>query len=282
MAKTTQPPTRPESARAAEREATSRPPDRRPPGDRAVDRPDVPLDGGRQRDRAGEAAPAGTGRVAVPPGLAGDRARETAPAATGVETVPPALPGPRLFGARVRGRHRRPRPRKVLFAVGGLALAAGALSVVRMVPGPGSGVPGTAGAEPREDVGGGVSDGATNAAGTLPAALGVSPSATSVMGGVSATPTAGPSLASGPATSAATPAPEASATPGTPDPPDMTTIPEAPNTPAPSTAAPRPPATTPAAPHPGRSTSPSSPAPQPGEPGLCVPVVGLCVGPLGH
>lgn len=279
MAKTTQPPTRPESARAAEREATSRPPDRRPPGDRAVDRPDVPLDGGRQRDRAGEAAPAGTGRVAVPPGLAGDRARETAPAATGVETVPPALPGPRLFGARVRGRHRRPRPRKVLFAVGGLALAAGALSVVRMVPGPGSGVPGTAGAEPREDVGGGVSDGATNAAATLPAALGVSPSATSVMGGVSATPTTGSKVVTMP-TATASPSATPSAAAVTPT-TDTTTIPEAPNTPAPTATAPHPPASAPATPRPtpSRTTSPS-PTQQPTRPGLCVPIVGLCVGPL--
>ncbi|MFF4904523.1 hypothetical protein ACFY2T_06645, partial [Streptomyces sp. NPDC001260] len=210
------------------------------------------------------------------------RSRTAAPAHPAAETVPVVIPGPRLFGGRVRGRHRRPRSRKVLFAVGGLALAAGALSIVRMVPGPGSGVPGTTEAEPREDVGGGVSDGATNAAATIPAALGVSPSATSVMGGVSATPTTDPTSASAPVTSAATPTPGASTPPGTPDTPDMTTIPEAPNTPAPSTAAHRPPATTPAAPHPGHGTSPSSPAPQPGEPGLCVPVVGLCVGPLGH
>lgn len=54
-----------------------------------------------------------------------------------------------------RGRHRRPRPRKVLLAAGGLALAAGALSVVRLLPGPGGDVGGVrAGAEPRVESGG--------------------------------------------------------------------------------------------------------------------------------
>jgi hypothetical protein len=50
-------------------------------------------------------------------------------------TTPPDTPGPRLFGSR--SRHRRPRPRKVLLAAGGLALAAGALSLVRLMPDPG-------------------------------------------------------------------------------------------------------------------------------------------------
>ncbi|MGQ4425417.1 hypothetical protein ACN6LL_008214, partial [Streptomyces violaceoruber] len=54
-----------------------------------------------------------------------------------------------------RGRHRRPRPRKVLLAAGGLALAAGALSVVRLLPGPGGDTGGVrAGAEPRVESGG--------------------------------------------------------------------------------------------------------------------------------
>ncbi|MYW45496.1 hypothetical protein GT346_19740, partial [Streptomyces sp. SID161] len=47
-----------------------------------------------------------------------------------------------------RGRHRRPRPRRVLFAAGGLALAAGVLSLVRITPESGVGAPGTAEAEP--------------------------------------------------------------------------------------------------------------------------------------
>lgn len=54
-----------------------------------------------------------------------------------------------------RGRHRRPRPRKVLLAAGSLALAAGALSVVRLLPGPGGDTGGVrAGAEPRVESGG--------------------------------------------------------------------------------------------------------------------------------
>ncbi|PNG16182.1 hypothetical protein C1J00_43420, partial [Streptomyces cahuitamycinicus] len=39
--------------------------------------------------------------------------------------------------SRARGRHRKPRPRKVLLAAGGLALAAGALSLLRLTSGPG-------------------------------------------------------------------------------------------------------------------------------------------------
>ncbi|TLS41030.1 hypothetical protein FE633_38160, partial [Streptomyces montanus] len=35
-----------------------------------------------------------------------------------------------------RGRHRKPRPRRALFAVGGLALAAGALTLLRPAAGP--------------------------------------------------------------------------------------------------------------------------------------------------
>ncbi|MDX5568842.1 hypothetical protein PYK79_43700, partial [Streptomyces sp. ID05-04B] len=54
---------------------------------------------------------------------------------------------------RARGRHRRPRPRKVLFAVGGLALAAGVLSLLRPTPDTGgAGALGTAEAEPRPDL----------------------------------------------------------------------------------------------------------------------------------
>ncbi|MYQ44669.1 hypothetical protein GTW40_06235, partial [Streptomyces sp. SID4985] len=54
-----------------------------------------------------------------------------------------AVPPPR------RGRHRRPRPRKVLLAAGGLALAAGVLSLVRVAPESGLAGPATAEAEPQ-------------------------------------------------------------------------------------------------------------------------------------
>ena len=83
-------------------------------------------------------------------------------------SVPDAVPQ-RLFGSR--GRHRRPRPRKILLAVGGLAVAAGALSLVRMAPegALGGGGLGTAEAEPRLDDphAGSGTDRATNAAATI-------------------------------------------------------------------------------------------------------------------
>src|SRR5690349_20801821 len=61
------------------------------------------------------------------------------------EDAAPDGRGGGLWVPRPRGRHRRPRPRKVLFAAGGLALAAGVLSLVRLSPDPGgAGGPGTA------------------------------------------------------------------------------------------------------------------------------------------
>ncbi|MBC2900860.1 hypothetical protein [Streptomyces cupreus] len=183
----------------------------------------------------------------------------------------------RLFGPR--GRHRRPRPRKVLLAAGGLALAAGALSLVRLTPESGLGGLGTPGAEPRLDPSGDstpATDRATNAAATVGETPQVSPSATTVMGGLSATPTAPPRLVS--TTSPTT-------TPASPRDP-ATTIPEAPNTitpqPQPTTTTPQPPV---AAPTPAPSGPPNTPGPQPSPspsdpPGVCVPIIGLCVDPL--
>jgi hypothetical protein len=183
-----------------------------------------------------------------------------------------------------RGRHRRPRPRKVLFAVGGLALAAGALSLVRMAPESGvGGIGGTAEADPRQDGGPGIAR-SGNTAATVEAVPRVSRSAASVLGGVSATPTAGASVLPLPATTTTTttsPGDSTAATTGT------TTVPQAPNAPTATTTV-RPPATTAPAPRPtpapGRTTPP--PAPRPSHthdedgPGLCLPVVGLCVGAL--
>ncbi len=181
----------------------------------------------------------------------------------------------RLFGPR--GRHRRPRPRKVLLAAGGLALAAGALSLVRLTPESGLGGLGTPEAEPWLDPSGDstpTTDRATNAAATVgKAAPQVSPSATTVMGGLSATPTAAP------------PSLAATTAPASPQDP-ATTIPEAPNTTAPQPR-PTPPATTPPAQPPAAAPSgpPTTPAPQPSpspsdRPGVCVPIIGLCVDPL--
>jgi hypothetical protein len=186
----------------------------------------------------------------------------------------PAEPSDGPSGIR-RGRHRKPRPRKVLLAAGGLALAAGVLSLVRLSPESGVGAPGTAEAEPRVDPGG-VTDRSANTAATAagPTAL---PSATSVMGGRSSTPAAGTS-----------PAPSAKGTSSTSsgDTSVPTTIPtgapsapgSTPHAPA-TTSAPRPNPTT-TAPAPAPTPSHSTAPPAPGG-GLCLPVVGLCVDVLG-
>ncbi|SOD84186.1 hypothetical protein [Streptomyces sp. Ag109_G2-15] len=195
--------------------------------------------------------------ISAQPGTA-----ETDQQAEPAETAHPVLTGIR------RGRHRKPRPRKVLMAAGGLALAAGVLSLVRVAPESGVGAPGTAEAEPRLDPGGTTEHAPETAAtdDTAPTAL---PSATSVMGGVSAVPTTT-------ATTSPTPSATPTTLPGGTDIP--TTIPTgAPQpTSTPSTTAPRPSPTTPT---PTRTPTPtpshSTPAPEPG--GVCVPVISLCV-----
>ncbi|MER6417279.1 hypothetical protein [Streptomyces sp. NPDC001137] len=174
-----------------------------------------------------------------------------------------------------RGRHRRPRPRKLLFAVSGLALAAGALSLVRVAPDSGSAGLGTTEADPHQDPATDTEQSTTTVAAAETAAR-VSPSATYAMGGANTTPTA-PSTLVRPEKAA--PSPSVAPTAGT------TTIPVTPNAPAPTTPQ-QPPTTAPAprpTPTPDRTTPP--PAPQPGEtnePGLCVPAVGLCVDSLAR
>ncbi|MEV0486306.1 hypothetical protein AB0I69_37650 [Streptomyces sp. NPDC050508] len=196
-----------------------------------------------------------------------ERAEDTA------DIEPPPLP------RSPRGRHRRPRPRKILFAVGGLAVAAGVLSLVRLTPESGVGGLGTAEADPRPDPGTGTGDGTdrpANAAATISADPTAIPSATSVMGGVSATPT----MTSGVVpTPYATAAPTAAADPTTiPETATATTPPPAPQEPAPhrtSTTAPAPASTPTPTPTPSRTAN--SPAPAPSRPSLCVPIIGLCV-----
>ncbi|MFF7971827.1 hypothetical protein [Streptomyces sp. NPDC007905] len=168
--------------------------------------------------------------------------------------------------AAARGRHRKPRPRKILLAAGGLALVAGVLSLVRVAPETRVGAPGTAEAEPRLDPTGDVTDSSAAPQGSDPTAP---PSATSVMGGVSAAPTTG----------RATPTPSATPTslPGSTGVP--TTIPTGTPRPTstPTTTGPRPATTTPT---PARTPTPtpshSTTAPAPGGE-ACVPVIGLCV-----
>ncbi|MER5543354.1 hypothetical protein ABT072_13115 [Streptomyces sp. NPDC002589] len=164
-----------------------------------------------------------------------------------------------------RGRHRKPRPRKVLLAAGGLALAAGVLSLVRVTPDPGAGSPGTAEAEPR--LGTSTSDGGTDhpantaaTAATAPTAL---PSATSAMGGRSLAPTTGTRPRTPPAPSAGTTTPPPTTLPS--GPPATT-----PHSPEPTSAPPTP-RPTPTTPAPSHSTTP------PGPGGLCVPMLGICV-----
>ncbi|MER7835408.1 hypothetical protein ABTY98_05705 [Streptomyces sp. NPDC096040] len=170
-----------------------------------------------------------------------------------------------------RGRHRKPRPRKVLFAAGGLALAAGVLSLVRMVPEGGVGTPGTAEAEPRLDPTSDANERSANAAATVGSVPTATSSQATVMGGASPTPTA---------TRTATPSTSASVSPtalpgGVTVPTTIPTGPARPvgTSPAPATSAPA----TPPAP-----TPPPTPSPithQPGS-GVCLPIVGLCVDPL--
>ncbi|MFG1672351.1 hypothetical protein [Streptomyces sp. Y7] len=194
--------------------------------------------------------------------------------------VPAGVPAvTRLFGPR--GRHRRPRPRKVLLAAGGLALAAGALSLVRMAPDSGVGGLGATESDPAAAPGSDAEpDRSTNAAATLPPTNPrATPSATSAMGGLGTAPTTDSIVVPTPTRNATTAprfpggatAPTAPGTqPDTPAPEPATTAPQAP----------RP--TSPPAETPGRP--PTSPPPaQPTHPddnSVCIPIIGLCVDPL--
>ena len=171
--------------------------------------------------------------------------------------------GPLWF--RPAGRHRKPRHRRLALAVGGFALAAGALSLVRLAPESVTGGGGTAEAEPRIDA----SDTAATVGGA-PSKGAAGPSTATLRGRASAVPSV-PGDA-GPSARSSTPAPRVT------DP--ATGIPEAPSTPT-APRIPQPPATTRAAPPSVPSptaTTQAPPAPASSGPaGLCVPLVGLCV-----
>ncbi|WP_369391525.1 hypothetical protein AB5J72_30855 [Streptomyces sp. CG1] len=170
-----------------------------------------------------------------------------------------------------RGRHRKPRPRKVLLAAGGLALAAGVLSLVRVTPDPGAGSPGTAEAEPRLGASDNATDHATNTAATTPTVPTAPPSATSAMGGRSLAPTTTGRAGTGtePGTPSSRTATPAALPSGPASAPGTNRQPSEPASTAPPTTRPTPTAPAPA---PSHSTTP----PDPG--GLCVPVLGICVG----
>ncbi|WP_329553206.1 hypothetical protein [Streptomyces sp. NBC_00696] len=188
------------------------------------------------------------------------------------EEIAPPLP---------RGRHRRPRPRKILLAVGGLAVAAGVLSLVRLAPESGVGGLGTAEAEPSPDATRSA-DRPANAAATIradPSAIPSTipttfPSATSAMGGESATPTT---------TSGVVPTPYATTahTPAEVHPPAVPETPAA-ATPPPEAPAPHPTSSTAPDPTPTPSRPANSPSPAPSRPRLCVPIIGLCVDGLAN
>ncbi|SOE30055.1 hypothetical protein [Streptomyces sp. OK228] len=233
----------------------------------------------------GTREPGGTAtRPALRP-VGGDRTPAGRPAA---DPAPAASPSASLAEGEAvgplrerggRGRHRKPRPRRALFAVGGLALAAGALSLARMAPesvvGGGSG---NTEAEPRP---GAATDEALDAAPTVwavPSAHPASPGSTGAQGGASATPTSGvspaptaPSTAASPSATATIPSARASAPVGSV--PDTTGIPTAP------VVVPSQPHTRPT-PAPSPTTHTPAPAPTQNPPGLCVPIVGICVNDL--
>ncbi|MFD5630577.1 hypothetical protein [Streptomyces sp. NPDC127072] len=159
----------------------------------------------------------------------------------------------------------------------GLALAAGALGVVRMSPESVVGAMGSPDAEPTTGTGTDTAGNAAATVGPVPSGRPVSATTPAVMGRESALPPVGVSLAP---TSAPTPT-RFVAAPSTPvrvpvrGTPDATGIPAAPAAPAPVPTVSRPPAAMTAAPVPSATTPTADPRPRP--PGLCVPVIGLCV-----
>ncbi|AWE54740.1 hypothetical protein DC008_21995 [Streptomyces nigra] len=171
-----------------------------------------------------------------------------------------------------------------------MALAAGALSLVRLAPE--TGIPGLGPAEPADvpelaidtDDPGTGQDRSTRAAATLAPSdrAHPSPSATSAMGGQGTTPAGGSILVPTPSATAAQP--EAPGSTGdAPAPVHPPHIP--PGTGSGTTEPSRPAPTTPAQPPPApRPSASQTPAPQPSEPddhGICVPVIGLCVDLFG-
>lgn len=171
-----------------------------------------------------------------------------------------------------RGRHRRPRPRKALLTAGGLALAAGVLSLVRLAsPDSGNGSAGVTAAGPSPDAAvDSEHEQATNTSATAPAPLG-RPSAFPTHGTTHTIPV--PSSSNAAAQPYAPPPPSGKAT-TVPDAPDASTTPGSTSRPAPPQG---PPTTSPTPP-----PNPGTPTPQPDDPGLCLPVIDLCLGPLGQ
>lgn len=190
--------------------------------------------------------------------------------------------GGRWWNRPWRGRHRRPRGRGARYAVGGLVLVAGAFEVAYLIAGASvSGGGGDAGglgaAEAPSRPPGGGSGAAGRPSEVGSAGPGVRPSATSLLlTGTSPLPTAD-TPSSPPLAPAATPTPQIPGT--TPRPPAGSDGGESRPTGAPTGTAGATPGTG------GTASPPDSPPRQDGSgsgSGLCVPVVGVCVDPLGH
>jgi hypothetical protein len=192
-----------------------------------------------------------------------------------------------------RGRHRKPRPHRALLTVGGLALAAGALSLLRLGSAPSGEGGGVEAMDIEPSVAGSAEstaqDNAATAVSGAPTA-GASPSATTTVGRGGTTPASGQAGQTGEAgkagkaRKAGEPRQEQAGRAGQAGQ-------AAPSGTRPATAppgaarGPRPIATTPPAetrptrqpaPRPPAATPPK-PAPNPKPPGLCVPIVGLCL-----
>ncbi|MEV2236059.1 hypothetical protein AB0H69_46955 [Streptomyces phaeochromogenes] len=220
--------------------------------------------------------------------------------ATKPGTVTPETAPPEPVLTRPRGRHRKPRPRRILFAVGGLALAAGALSLLRMAPQPTGGDTGVEATDIDPSAAGSTDGPAQDDTGAVPVAAppttGAYPSPKATTGPSGSTSTSEPNGLNGrdgrdrlnkPNGSYESYGPAGASTPGAqrgatgptgprnpaPNPSGdlQDTVPITPTSPAqpPAAAAPTAPAPTPTSPG-----APQNPA-RPGT-GLCVPVVGLC------
>ncbi|MGW3498554.1 hypothetical protein [Streptomyces sp. NPDC001020] len=186
----------------------------------------------------------------------------TDPATT--ETTSTAHGTPDPLRRRPTGRHRKPRSRRTVLTVGGFALAAGALSLLRLVPESVTSGGGAAEAEPR--IGTTAATSTVDTVAAVPSTRAASRSAGAVMGGVGARP------------SAPTTAHPSSPVPRHSDP--ATGIPEAPATSTATSQAPAPPEPTTSAtlpPTPSPTTTTRAPDPAASTPGLCLPVIGLCV-----
>jgi hypothetical protein len=175
--------------------------------------------------------------------------------------------------SRFRGRHRKPRPRKALLAAGSLAVAASAVTLVRLAATQGGGTDtgAEAGPHPVLHTDTGTPTGSPAPPETVAPTPEASPSSPTALGGKDRTPLTAPE----PSSPARTPTtvPDTASTPTTLPPTTLQPQPPTPTPPSPST-----PGTPPPAPRDPVPEQPGKPDPGPGPGGLCVPIIGLCVG----